>query len=115
MHYRAVASHEDWKNRVNFAQHLSEAMPSIFADVTTLTDANFHQGLDGGSGWLVELDAPWCGHCKDIESEWDDLPTNVKGRAKTALSTRRLVRYFALTSQLSMYHNCLAIKMAEIV
>jgi thiol-disulfide isomerase/thioredoxin len=52
------------------------------ADVVILTDTNFHQELDGESVWLVEFYAPWCGHCKNLKPEWDELATNVKGKAK---------------------------------
>ena len=55
---------------------------SVCADVVTLTDSNFHEELEGDDVWLVEFYAPWCGHCKNLKSDWDELATNVKGKAK---------------------------------
>lgn len=52
------------------------------ADVVSLTDSNFHQEVQGGDVWLIEFYAPWCGHCKNLKPDWEQLATNVKGRAK---------------------------------
>ena len=52
------------------------------ADVVALSDANFHQEVQGSDLWLVEFFAPWCGHCKSLKSDWEQLASNVKGRVK---------------------------------
>ena len=52
------------------------------ADVVALSDANFHQEVQGSDLWLVEFYAPWCGHCKSLKSDWEQLASNVKGRVK---------------------------------
>ena len=54
----------------------------IFADVIALTDSSFHQEVQGSDIWLVEFYAPWCGHCKNLKSDWEQLASNTKGRVK---------------------------------
>lgn len=40
--------------------------------VTKLTQKNFKkQVLQSSDVWLVEFMAPWCGHCKQLQPEWE--------------------------------------------
>jgi len=73
-------------------------------DVVELTDSNFEElVLKSKDIWLVEFFAPWCGHCKRLEPEWNRAATQLKGKVKlgaldatvhTVMSNRYGVRGF---------------------
>ena len=50
--------------------------PVTDRDVVVLTDTNFDDVIYGSKDiWMVELYAPWCGHCKALEPEWNAAAT----------------------------------------
>lgn len=49
-------------------------------DVVVLNQGNFDELVLGSKDiWLVEFYAPWCGHCKNLEPEWNQAATRLKG------------------------------------
>ena len=54
-------------------------------NVIVLTDSTFDQKVFGSKDiWMVEFYAPWCGHCKKLEPEWNEAATKLKGQVKFA-------------------------------
>ncbi|KAK6143860.1 hypothetical protein DH2020_024208 [Rehmannia glutinosa] len=58
---------------------------SAFADdVVVLTEENFEKEVGQDRGALVEFYAPWCGHCKKLAPEYEQLGASFK-KAKSVL------------------------------
>jgi protein disulfide-isomerase A6 len=72
-------------------------------DVIVLTDANFNEVLGKSDDlWIVEFYAPWCGHCKNLEPQWNkaasDLKDNVKVAKVDATTSPSLAQRFGVNS-----------------
>lgn len=53
------------------------------AEAVVLTDSNFDElVMNSDDLWLVEFYAPWCGHCKRLEPEWNKAAADLKGEVK---------------------------------
>jgi len=54
-------------------------------DVIVLTDSNFNELLGNSEElWIVEFYAPWCGHCKNLEPQWNKAASDLKGEVRLA-------------------------------
>ena len=54
-------------------------------DVVVLNDSNFDATVFSSKDiWMVEFYAPWCGHCKKLEPEWNEAASKLKGKVKFA-------------------------------
>lgn len=59
--------------------------PATDKDVVILEDGNFDENVyKSKDSWFVEFYAPWCGHCKKLEPEWNKVATELKGEMKVA-------------------------------
>lgn len=52
---------------------------------------------------MLELYAPWCGHCKQLRPEWAKMATMLKGVAKVAKLDASVNRQFDQTFGLKGY------------
>ena len=88
---------------VAFLSNMAQAQ-EMEGDVFILTDANFEEIVYGSEDiWMVEIYAPWCGHCKKLTPHWAAAATNLKGKVNfgkvdatvhTALKTRFEIKGF---------------------
>lgn len=50
-------------------------------DVVVLTDSNFNDIVYNSKDiWLIEFYAPWCGHCKKLQPNWEAAASKLKGK-----------------------------------
>mmetsp|Transcript_30822 Transcript_30822/g.30329 ORF Transcript_30822/g.30329 Transcript_30822/m.30329 type:complete len:124 (+) Transcript_30822:406-777(+) len=57
--------------------------PITDKDVAVLDASSFDDlVLKSKDIWLVEFYAPWCGHCKKLEPEWNEAASKLKGTVK---------------------------------
>lgn len=77
---------QDNKSKSNDSKKAgSGSGPATDKDVIVLNDSNFDENvLSSKDIWFVEFYAPWCGHCKALEPEWNEVATRFKGKVKFA-------------------------------
>ena len=55
------------------------------AEVIVLTDSDFDEKvLKSPDAWFIEFYAPWCGHCKQLQPEWEKLAKRISKDVKVA-------------------------------
>jgi protein disulfide-isomerase A6 len=72
---------KDGENANKKKKEADQASSGDDGDVVTLTDSNFDELVYGSEDiWFVELYAPWCGHCKRLQPEWNEAATTQKDK-----------------------------------
>lgn len=73
---------------MRFSVYLSLAallLVSVYAsDVAELTDDTFDTHIISEKFTFVKFYAPWCGHCKTMAPDWEQLATDLKGEVSIA-------------------------------
>jgi len=73
----------DNKQQQQKKQSSQSSGPATDKDVVVLDQSNFEKLVLGSKDiWLVEFYAPWCGHCKKLEPEWNEAASRLKGKVK---------------------------------
>ncbi len=53
------------------------------ADVTVLTDATFDDQVKGDTVWVIDMYAPWCGHCQTLAPTWSETAAAAKAKGSS--------------------------------
>eukprot|EP00927_Polykrikos_kofoidii_P057855 TRINITY_DN52070_c0_g1_i1.p1 TRINITY_DN52070_c0_g1~~TRINITY_DN52070_c0_g1_i1.p1 ORF type:complete len:245 (+),score=45.03 TRINITY_DN52070_c0_g1_i1:58-735(+) len=87
----AGGAHRRWSVQVIalasllWAQHASDV--KRIEGVRVLTQDDFAELVQDGKGdrpWFIQFYAPWCGHCKHLQPEYDMLPDMVGDKVSIA-------------------------------
>lgn len=64
-------------------QQKSNSNPDSDKDVVVIDDNNFESVvMNSKDMWIIDFYAPWCGHCKKLEPEWNVAASELKGKIK---------------------------------
>lgn len=65
--------------KTTMQQEQQESSTKISLEPTILTSRNFGRQVADGNVWLVEIYAPWCGHCVSFEPIYKEIAAEYHG------------------------------------
>ncbi|CAK0786221.1 hypothetical protein CVIRNUC_009434 [Coccomyxa viridis] len=76
-------------------------------EVIELTDLTFDKRVTGGEVWFIDVYAPWCIHCRELEPIWETVAGELKGLVNVGkvdgTKEKVLMRRFAADSFPQLY------------
>ena len=57
---------------------------TVTSKVEVLTDEDFDARVSSGGDWLINIYAPWCKHCQQLEPVWKNVAERLEGRVHVA-------------------------------
>lgn len=68
-------------NKSNSGNNGKSGFYSSDSSVINLSDSNFEDKVKNDNNlWLIEFYAPWCGHCKNLKSDWEQAATELRDK-----------------------------------
>ncbi|CAL5226883.1 g9756 [Coccomyxa viridis] len=76
-------------------------------EVIQLTDLNFDELVTRGGVWFIDVYAPWCSHCRELEPVWQEVARQLEGVVNVGkvdgTKERILMRRLAIDSFPSLF------------
>ena len=87
------AAYAEGELGVDDASAVDDDLESLGPAVVELTDASFEHATQAAGGqtagvWFVEFYAPWCGHCKRLESTWERVAQEFRAEGSPVIMAR---------------------------